>query len=387
MTTNHTNEKRKTMGEHLEHPLAHYYVLLGATIILLVGGLIMVASASSIYSYQINDGNSWALATRQLIFGILGVTIMLAIPKVEVMTIRRMILPFVGIVLILLVAVLIVGTAVYGQRNWIEFGGPFRIQPSEFAKLAVVLFGADQLERKSHRLNNRFELMRPVGIFYIAVMILILLQRDVGTAIVVAPIMVATYFIIGAPMRLFVFLGGLGLAGIAVLTAMAPYRMARFTSWINPEADAQGAGFQLIHGQQALGSGGIWGLGLGGSKEKWGTLPAAHTDFIYAVIGEELGFLGTVTVLFLFSVIAFVGLRIARHTDDLFIQIASFGIVIWLVWQMLVNVGAVLRIMPITGVPLPIVSYGGSSLLPSLAALGLLMSFALHEARKEAASN
>jgi cell division protein FtsW len=131
-----------------------------------------------------------------------------------------------------------------------------------------------------------------------------------------------------------------------------------------------------------MGSGGLWGQGLGGSKEKWGTLPEAHTDFIYAVIGEEAGLLGTVIILMLFACIAAVGLRIARHTDDPFISIASFGIVVWIIWQMMVNIGGVIQAMPITGVPLPLVSYGGSSLLPTLAALGLLMSFALHEAKK-----
>jgi cell division protein FtsW len=199
--------------------------------------------------------------------------------------------------------------------------------------------------------------------------------------------MLAAFYLIGAPMRIFVAIAALGIAGIAALTAIAPYRMARFTSWINPQADPQGAGFQLIHGQQALGSGGLWGRGLGGSREKWGTLPEAHTDFIFAVIGEELGILGTLSVLFLFFLIAFVGLRIARNTDDLFIELASFGIVVWLIWQMMVNIGAVLRLMPITGVPLPLVSTGGSSLIPTLAALGLLMSFAKYEAIKQQRQN
>ena len=156
--------------------------------------------------------------------------------------------------------------------------------------------------------------------------------------------------------------------------------MARFTSWLDPFADAQGTGFQVIRGQQALGSGGWWGVGLGGSREKWGTLPEAHTDFIYAVIGEELGILGTMTVLLLFVTIAVIGLRIARGTNEAFIQIAALGIVTWIIVQALVNIGAVLGILPITGVPLPMVSYGGSSLIPSLVAMGVLMSFAKHEA-------
>lgn len=383
MTTNRVNPKRKSISEHLEHPYAHYNLLLGATLILLTLGLVMVTSASSIYSYQINDGNSWAIALRQAIYAVVGVAIMFYVQRIPLVTVRRLIPFFMIFVLILLVLVLIIGTAKHGQRNWIEFGTFFRIQPSEFAKLAVVFFAADMLERKSHLLNYRSELMKPVGWLFLVILVLILLEGDVGTSIVIVPIMLAAFFLIGAPMRIFVAIGTAGILGIAGLTAIAPYRMARFTSWLNPQADPQGAGFQLIHGQQALGSGGLWGRGLGGSREKWGTLPEAHTDFIFAVIGEELGILGTISVLFLFAVIAFVGLRIARQTDDLFIKLASFGIVVWIIWQMMVNIGAVLRIMPITGVPLPLVSTGGSSLLPTLAALGLLMSFAKHEAAKQ----
>ncbi len=375
------------MGEHLAHPYANYNLLLGATLILLVLGLVMVTSASSIYSYQINDGNSWAIAIRQSIYAVVGVGLMFWIQRIPLVTVRRWIPIYVIVVLILLVLVLIIGTAKHGQRNWIEFGSFARIQPSEFAKLAVVLFAADMLERKSHLLNYRSELMRPVGWLFVIILGLILLEGDVGTSIVIVPIMLAAFYLIGAPMRIFTAIAALGVAGIAALTLIAPYRMARFTSWLNPEADPQGAGFQLIHGQQALGSGGLWGRGLGGSREKWGTLPEAHTDFIFAVIGEELGILGTLSVIFLFAVIAFVGLRIARRTDDLFIELASFGVVVWIIWQMMVNIGAVLRIMPITGVPLPLVSTGGSSLLPTLAALGLLMSFAKHEAIKQKRSN
>ena len=387
MTTNKVNPQRKTISEHLAHPYAHYNLLLGATLILLIFGLVMVTSASSIYSYQINDGNSWAIALRQAIYAVAGVGVMIWIQRVPLVNVRRMIPFFMIFVLVLLVLVLIIGTAKHGQRNWIEFGSFARIQPSEFAKLAVVLFAADMLERKSHLLNYRSELMRPVGWLFLIILGLILLEGDVGTSIVVVPIMLAAFYLIGAPMRIFVAIAALGIAGIAALTAIAPYRMARFTSWLNPQADPQGAGFQLIHGQQALGSGGLWGRGLGGSREKWGTLPEAHTDFIFAVIGEELGIFGTLSVLFLFFLIAFVGLRIARKTDDLFIELASFGIVVWIMWQMMVNIGAVLRIMPITGVPLPLVSTGGSSLIPTLAALGLLMSFAKFEAAKEQSQN
>jgi cell division protein FtsW len=307
---------------------------------------------------------------------------MLRIKTIPLTTIRRWIPIFAYGVIAALVLVLLIGTAKHGQKNWIEFAPGVRIQPSEFAKLAVALYGAHILELKSHLLNVKYHLVNPVGIYFVAVLLLVLAEGDVGTSIVLAPIMVAAFYYIGAPMRIFVALGALGVVTVLGLSFYAPYRLARFTSWWNPEADPQGTGFQLLHGLQAMGSGGLWGQGLGGSKEKWGTLPEAHTDFIYAVIGEEAGLLGTVIILMLFACIAAVGLRIARHTDDLFISIASFGIVVWIIWQMMVNIGGVIQVMPITGVPLPLVSYGGSSLLPTLAALGLLMSFALHEAKK-----
>ena len=368
------------LAGRLEHPMVHYQILLGATGFLLTMGVVMVASSSSVFSYQQNDGNSWALATRQLTFAALGVFLMMAISKMHVDAIRRWATLFMLGVGILLIVVLIIGTARYGQKNWIEFGGPFRIQPSEFAKLAVVLWGADILDRKYHLLEQRDHLLIPLVPVCLTVLVLIMLQGDLGTAMVMMPIMASLLYFVGAPRKWFMVISVAALSAIAVLSIAAPYRMARFTSWLDPFADAQGTGFQVIRGQQALGSGGWWGVGLGGSREKWGTLPEAHTDFIYAVIGEELGILGTMAVLLLFVLIAIVGLRIARNTNEAFIQIASLGIVTWIVVQALVNIGAVLGILPITGVPLPMVSYGGSSLIPSLAAMGILMAFAKHEA-------
>jgi cell division protein FtsW len=374
------NSPNGGLSARLEHPMVHYQILLGATGFLLALGIVMVASASSVFSYQQNNGNSWALATRQLIFAAIGVFLMMAVSKMHVDAIRRWVPLFMVGVGVLLVAVLLVGTAVHGQKNWIDFGGPFRIQPSEFAKLAIIMWGADVLDRKYHLLEQRNHLLFPVLPVCITVLLLVVLQGDLGTAMVMMPIMASLLYFVGAPRKWFLVMGAAGLAGIAALSIAAPYRMARFTSWLDPYADAQGTGFQVIHGQQALGSGGWWGVGLGGSREKWGTLPEAHTDFIYAVLGEELGIIGTILVLVIFTAIAIVGLRIARGTNEAFIQIASLGIVAWIVTQALVNIGAVLGILPITGVPLPLVSYGGSSLIPTLLAMGILMAFAKHEA-------
>jgi cell division protein FtsW len=368
------------LSARLEHPMVHYQILLGATGFLLALGIVMVASASSVFSYQQNNGNSWALATRQLIFAAIGVFLMITVSKMHVDAIRRWAPLFMVVVGALLVIVLLVGTAVHGQKNWIDFGGPFRIQPSEFAKLAIVMWGADILDKKYHLLEQRNHLLFPVLPVSAAVLLLVVMQGDLGTAMVMMPIMASLLYFVGAPRKWFMIMGAVGLAGIAALSIAAPYRMARFTSWLDPYADAQGTGFQVIQGQHALGSGGWWGVGLGGSREKWGTLPEAHTDFIYAVLGEELGILGTITVLLIFTAIAIVGLRIARGTNEAFIQIAALGIVAWIVTQALVNIGAVLGILPITGVPLPLVSYGGSSLIPTLLAMGILMAFAKHEA-------
>ena len=374
------NSPNGGLSARLEHPMVHYQILLGATGFLLALGIVMVASASSVFSYQQNNGNSWALATRQLIFAAIGVFLMMAVSKMHVDSIRRWAPLFMAVVGVLLVAVLVIGTAVHGQKNWIDFGGPFRIQPSEFAKLAIIMWGADILDRKYHLLEQRNHLLIPVLPVCVTVLLLVVLQGDLGTAMVMMPITASLLYFVGAPRKWFLMMGAAGLAAIAALSIAAPYRMARFTSWLDPYADAQGTGFQVIHGQQALGSGGWWGVGLGGSREKWGTLPEAHTDFIYAVLGEELGIIGTIMVLVIFTAIAIVGLRIARGTNEAFIQIASLGIVAWIVTQALVNIGAVLGILPITGVPLPLVSYGGSSLIPTLLAMGILMAFAKHEA-------
>ncbi|MBM3687988.1 MAG: cell division protein FtsW, partial [Actinobacteria bacterium] len=280
------------------------------------------------------------------------------------------------VALALLVAVLVVGVEVSGQRNWIDIVGPFRLQPSEFAKIALILWSADTLARKEPMLDRWSHLLVPVLPVTALILLLVLLEGDVGNTLILAMIACGVLFAAGAPLRLFVGLGAIGLLGIAGLTLAAPYRMSRFTSWLDPSADRLGEGWQVTQGQFALGTGGWWGVGLGASREKWGSLPEAHTDFIFPVVGEELGLIGTMTVLVLFAVIAFVAFRLVHSADDMFVRLASAGVGTWIIFQAVVNVGAVLSLLPITGVPLPLVSYGGSSLVPLLISLGMLMSFA-----------
>jgi len=370
----------KSIWQKLEHPMALYNMILWSTVALLVTGLVMVASASSIFAYENFGGNQWALVERQVLFAGMGFFGLIIMIRQSNERIKKFAGPILVAVSALLCAVLVIGSSVNGQKNWIEFGPLIRFQPSEFAKIAIILYGAKMLAKHEGELNLVSRLLKPYFWVCFFVLLLILAEKDLGTAMIMMPIMAAPLYFVGAPNKWFWVLAGLFVGLIVALTIAAPYRMARFTSWVNPGADPQGTGYQLIHGQRALGSGGWLGVGLGGSKEKWGTLPEAHTDFIYAVVGEEVGIVGTLIVLGLFIAIIFAGLRIARLTDDLFTRLVTLGIVTWLATQAFVNIGAVLGLMPITGVPLPLVSYGGSSLIPTLVALGILLAFAKKQA-------
>ena len=362
----------------LNHPLSTYYLLLGATLLLLTLGLIMVMSASSIESFRV-FGSAYTLVQRQAMFAVAGVVAMLVVSRTSVQFWRGFSWALVVIAFVLLVAVLVIGREVAGQRNWIEIFGPFRLQPSEFAKLALVVWGATLLSRKGRHIDSWSKLLVPLLPVAGVMMILVLMEGDFGNTLMLAAITMGILFAAGAPLRLFAILGSALLVGVVLLTVAAPYRMERFTSWLDPAADRLGFGWQVTQGQYALGTGGFWGVGLGASREKWGSLPAASTDFIFPVIGEELGLIGTLTVLALFAILIFAIFRLAMHTDDLFVRLASVGVGSWIMVQAVLNIGAVLGILPITGVPLPLVSYGGSSLIPTLVALGMLMAFAKQE--------
>ena len=359
----------------INHPLGVFHLLLGATILLLALGLVMVMSASSIVSLRLHD-SVYTLAQRQALFAVIGVAAMLISSRLSVRVWRMAAWPSLILAIVLLAAVILVGVEVSGQRNWLDIMGPFRLQPSEIAKLAIVIWAADLLARKETLIDRWPHLLVPLLPVTGLILALVLLGGDVGNSIILSAIVAGVLFAAGAPLRLFVALGALGAVAIAGLTMAAPYRMSRFTSWLDPTADPLGEGWQLTQGQYALGTGGWWGVGLGASREKWGSLPEAHTDFIYSVIGEELGLIGTLMVLVLFAAITFAAFRISQTTTDTFVRLASAGIGTWIAVQGVVNIGAVLGLLPITGVPLPLVSYGGSSLVPLLIGIGMLLSFA-----------
>jgi cell division protein FtsW len=234
---------------------------------------------------------------------------------------------------------------------------------------SVVL--SKQIRSKVTTWQNLLIPVFPVGAI---IAVLVILEGDLGTALILGPVLLALFFAIGAPVKLFTWSAMAGLLGILVLSIQEGYRVQRFLSWINPTAENQDAGWQVTHGKYALASGGWTGIGLGASKEKWGWLPAAHTDFIFAVVGEELGLIGTLIVLVLIGTIAYVALTLARKTNDLFTKLIATSVMAWIVVQSIINVGAVLGLLPVTGVPLPLVSYGGSSLVFTMSAIGVLMA-------------
>ncbi|MSO26645.1 MAG: putative lipid II flippase FtsW [Candidatus Nanopelagicales bacterium] len=362
----------------LDHPLSTYYLLIGASLLLLILGLVMVLSASSIESYRV-FGSAYTLAQRQAMFAVIGVIVMIFAARTSIQFWRAISWYQLGVCLLLLIAVLLIGVEVAGQRNWIDLFGPFRLQPSEFAKFALIVWGADLLTRKSHLLNNWKHLLIPLLPVSGLMMVLVLLEGDFGNAFMLAAITCGMLFAVGAPMRLFALFAGLGALSIWLLAIAAPYRMDRFSAWLNPGNDRLGVDWQVTQGQYALGTGGFWGVGLGASREKWGSLPEAHTDFIFPVIGEELGLVGTLAVLGLFAISAFAIFRLSRTTSDGFVRVSAAGVGSWILFQAILNIGAVLGLLPITGVPLPLVSYGGSSLLPILAAIGMLLALARQE--------
>ncbi len=361
-----------------EHPLSTYYLIMGSTLLLLGLGLVMVLSASSVESVRV-FGSAYTLAQRQALFAVGGVIALIFATRSSIQFWRKSAWVFLAIAFALLISVLFIGVEVAGQRNWIEIFGPFRLQPSEFAKLALVVWGAEVLTRKDRHIPTWKNILIPIAPVAGIMMILILLEGDFGNTLMLAAILCGILFAAGVPVRLFALFGGIGLFGVWVLTLTAPYRMERITNWLNPDADRLGFGWQVTQGQYALGTGGVWGVGLGGSREKWGSLPEAHTDFIFPVVGEELGLLGTFAVLLLFGILAFSIFRLSRISQDPFVRLAAAGVGSWIVIQAVVNIGAVLGLLPVTGVPLPLVSYGGSSLIPTLIAIGMLLACARNE--------
>jgi cell division protein FtsW len=353
-------------------------MLLGGTAFLTATGVVMVLSASSIYACS--AGSCFTFFQRQSTYAIVGVLAMLLTARMRYRAWRRLAVPFLvaAVALLLLVLHPTAGIEAQGAARWIALG-PVTIQPSELAKLAVIVFAAAMLSRprRSHEDLSPIALPLFGGVGLVAG--LVFLQPDLGTTIVLVGAIAALLFVGGVRLRLLA-LGGAGLTTVA-LALMKPYQWARVTSFLHPQVDPRGAAYQLNQSLIALGSGGWFGVGLGASRQKWMYVPNAHTDFIFSILGEELGLIGELVVLAAFGAVLFAGVRIAARSPDAFGRLLASGIVAWFGIQIVVNLGAVTGLLPITGVPLPFLSYGGSSLVVSLAAVGILVNVAQEPAR------
>ncbi len=353
-----------------------YNLLLTATLCLLALGAVMVFSASSTTRILDEGGlsDSAFYLKRTVMFGAVGLVIMHLTARHGLALVRNLTPAIIGISLFLLVAVLLAGTTVNGASRWI---GPssLQIQPSELAKLALVLYGADLLARKPKRARS-IDGMMPFLLLTGAACFLVVVEPDLGTTMVMAFAVGATLIAAGARPR-DLGLIALAIAAAAVLmTLIEPYRMARVTGFLNPGADATGAGFQAAQAKIALGSGGIFGVGIGNGVQKAFYLPEAHTDMISAVIGEELGLVGIVGVVGLFAMFGYAGLRVAQQAKDNYGRLLVAGLTSLIVVQATINLFAVMGLAPLTGVPLPFVSYGNSSLMTTLFAVGLILNVA-----------
>jgi cell division protein FtsW len=367
----------------LQGPLASYYLVLVTTGLLLAIGFIMVLSASSVRSYN-TFSSVYAIAVKQGIFIAIGLPAMWLGSRIPVRWYRRAGLPILVLALFLLVAVLVpgIGRNVDGARRWIPLPFGFNLQPSEVAKLGLALWGADLLVRKKKLLGEWKHLLIPLVPVVGVVAVLVMLEPDMGTTIVVSAILMSLLWVVGAPGRVFTGLLTTALSLGAVLAVAEPYRLRRIVGFTDPCSVKQhlDSGYQACQGLQALHAGGWFGLGLGASREKWpGGLPNPYTDYIYAIVGEELGLLGTLTVLLLFATLTYAGVRIAKRTNDPFARLAATAITVWIAVQALVNMATVAGLVPITGIPLPLISFGGSALILTLFGLGMLLSFARTE--------
>ena len=369
-------KKRKTARARAANLPAEYNLLLTATLCLLAFGAVMVFSASST-TRVLSDGglsDSAYYLKRTAVFGALGLLVLHLTARHGLQLVRRLTPAILAISFVLLLAVLVAGTSANGSTRWIG-SGFLQMQPSELTKVALILYGADMLARRPKRARSLEGLMPFLLVVGVAGL-LIVAEPDLGTTLVLAFAVAATLIAAGARIRDLALIG-LALGAFALLmTVIEPYRMARLTAFLDPGADTAGAGFQAAQAKIALGSGGLFGVGIGNGVQKAYYLPEAHTDMISAVIGEELGLIGIVGVVGLFSLFGYAGLQTAKRAKDGYGKLLVAGLTSLILVQATVNLFAVMGLAPLTGVPLPLVSYGNSSLLATLFSVGLILNVA-----------
>jgi cell division protein FtsW len=371
--------RRKPAGKP---PPLEYRILLTATLCLLAAGAVMVYSASSARDLLAGDGDGSGYLERYVAYGAAGLLLMRFLSRHGLEAVRRatpllVVIAFAGVVAVMAPGV---GVEVNGARRWVE-AGPLQFQPSELLKLAMMLFAVQVVAAQPRRMQTLRGMVSPLLVVAALACALVAVQPDLGTALVIAFTLGAVLLAGGVPLRHLALVGGVAGAAVLAFALAEPYRQARLTAFLNPWADPGGTGFQSVQGQIAVGSGGLLGEGLGQSVQKVFYLPEAHTDFILAVIGEELGLAGICGVLALYGMIAYAGLRTAKRATVPYAQLLAAGVTSLILVQATINVFAVLGLAPLTGVPLPFISYGSSNLLVLLAAMGLLLNVAAGRSR------
>lgn len=344
------------------------------SIILICVGIVMIYSASSIYAWErYKDG--FFFLKRHLVFLLIGLLLTFAVMSVDYKKIRRFAKPLLIISLLLLVLVLIpgIGREVSGARRWFRFKF-ISFQPSEFANLAIIIYIADFIARKSDSIKYFFKGFLPPVCILGAYSLLILMQPDLGSTLAIAMVVFIMIFIAGVRLTYLASLILASLPALYVLIFSVPYRKARILSFLNPWLDPRGSGFQIIQSQIALGSGGVFGVGLGHSKQKLFYLPAAHTDFIFSIIGEELGLVGTLGVIILFIIFIRQGLKVIKMSSDKFGYFLALGLVLMITFKAIINIGVSCGVFPTKGLPLPFISYGGSSFIFDMISVGILLN-------------
>ncbi|HML86906.1 MAG TPA: stage V sporulation protein E [Methylomusa anaerophila] len=353
------------------------------TIIALLGfGIIMVFSSSAVSAY-VNYNDSFYFLKRQIIWAVLGILAMLLTMNIEYHVWQKLAKPVLFGTLILLVLVLVpgLGKVVNGARRWIGFGALY-IQPSEIAKLGMALFAANSLACSQDKIGNFIKGVMPQLLVLLIVFGLILKEPDLGTALVIGGTVFVLLFAAGAKISHLASLGAVGIAGVVAAIIVEPYRLKRLLAFSDPWADPLNSGYHIIQSLYAIGSGGLFGVGLGRSREKFLYLPEPHTDFIFAILGEELGFIGTAAVVILFFLFAWRGYRVAISAPDIYGSMLAAGITSMIILQALMNIAVVTASMPVTGIPLPFISFGGSALIFTLAGVGILLNISRYVSLK-----
>ncbi len=378
-------EPHKKMGAWLGRPMTSFHLIVSVAALLTTLGLTMVLSASGVHSYD-EDGSPWTIFGRQVLWTLLGLVACWVALRLPVRFLRRIAFSAFAFTIVLLVLVLIpgVGHESNGTRGWFIIAG-LSMQPSELAKIAFAIWGAHLLAARRMERASLREMLIPLIPAAVVALALIVSQPDLGQTVSLGIILLALLWYAGLPLKVFVSSLLAGVSAAAILAVSAGYRSDRVRSWLDPSADAQGSGYQAKQAKFALANGGVFGDGLGQGTAKWNYLPNAHNDFIFAIIGEELGFIGAFGLLALFGLFAYTGMRIARRSADPFLRLLTATATMWVVGQVFINVGYVIGLLPVTGIQLPLISAGGTSTATTLFMIGLVANAARNEPEAVAA--